>query len=177
MFCTKCGKKIDYDAIVCNECANGNTFFVNEENSKADTSYLTYQDDNNVEFQEPMTVAKRPKGSRTEGLGGAIGSVIFGFFGSIFSLCGISFVPALIYVLGGKIDYDFLFEILPLFSCGLLFVILSFVNAIKSLWIYKKAEIKPRATRSLGKVGLGFSIVSLCIYAFAVLYAIIGLYV
>ena len=173
MFCTKCGKKIDYNATVCNECANGNTFFVSEENGNADPPYLTYQDNNNVEFQEPMTVAKRSKGSRTEGLGVAISSVIFGFFGSIFSLAGISFVPAFVYVLTEKTGYDWLFEMLPLFSCGLLFVILSFVNAIKSLWIYRKAEIKPKATRSVGKVGLGFSIVSFCIYAFAILYAII----
>ncbi len=174
MFCTKCGKKIDYNATVCNECANGNTFF-NDEKNISDMSYINYQNQYNAPASEPMEVANRSKESRTAGMGGAIGSIIFGLFGSIFCFYLMCFAPSLVILWDNGFGLSAMWEFIPFFMLGIIFIMVSLINSLRALHIYKKATIKPSVTRALGRVGLGFSITGICFIAASVLITVVAL--
>ena len=72
MFCSKCGKQIDYDASVCNECAGiiKPPALKTEQKPKEISLYAKYKQ-------------ATAKGSMTTGLKGAGLSVVFGLIGII----------------------------------------------------------------------------------------------
>ena len=91
MYCTRCGKQIDYDAMVCNECA-----------AKANGAQPVQQPQPTPTYQQPVYQPQaqpkpqpsyfdqfkglRSKGNVMDGFGGALASTIMGFL-SLISLC------------------------------------------------------------------------------------------
>ena len=68
MFCKKCGKFIDYDSDVCNECRENNT-------TESASTVIANEGE----------ATKEPVGRRTYGLGLAIAGAAIGLFSAIFS--------------------------------------------------------------------------------------------
>ena len=82
MFCTKCGKQIDDNSTVCNECARAeNSFF------DASQQYNTYPQPPIV---EPTPESK--KGSRMVGFGGALAATILGDIAATFGMIPFLFI-------------------------------------------------------------------------------------
>lgn len=80
MYCTKCGKKIDYNATVCNECKA----------AEAGGYYYAYHGENAATFDAPAV------STRMFGFGRALAGVIIGFVGlyvAIFSIALAAILP------------------------------------------------------------------------------------
>lgn len=71
MFCNRCGKEIDYNATVCNECL--------EQERKAR--------ENNIPPATPPYPAKEKEGSIMTGFGKALTGIILGIVGLSVSIC------------------------------------------------------------------------------------------
>ena len=181
MFCTKCGKQIDYNSTVCNECARAeNSFF------DASQQYNTYP--------QPPIVEPTPepkKGSRMVGFGGALASAIlgeiaaaFGIIAFLFSVGG--FVDALTAAMlaDGAAAFEeiaFLFNFVSgdllgfcaFFVIGAIVMgIIAIVKGAKSIKVFRESSPKPIATFILGLVGIVGSALAF-ILLFYVVFAII----
>ena len=163
MFCTKCGKQIDYNSTVCNECVRAeNSFF------DASQQYNTYPQPPIV---EPTPAPK--KGSRMVGFGGALASAILGEIAAAFAII------ALLFGFGGFVDAltaailadgaEAFGEIAFLFSdvsddllgfCAFFVIgaivmgIIAIVKGAKSIKVFRESSPKPIATLILGLVGI-----------------------
>lgn len=176
MFCSKCGKRIDYEAIVCNECVNEQSFFV-EENKEV----LKVQTPETVDMRE-KTVEEKPKGSRRVGLGGAIAGVVMGYIALIFSALGMCYgiigaimaiaVPSMEPVDPEVSTVGWVFFIfgVAFMLVGIILAIVSLMKSAKSIKVFKKSSPKPIATLILGIVGLDYSIGSLLANYIAIIY-------
>ena len=200
MFCTKCGKKIDYEAAVCNECigmgqwfnkddqvapntdnnSNSQEFnvnndqhadnngFYNDQNNNAynnrgyDQSYNVYDQRSAAAYNsEP----EKPKGSRTEGLKGAIISAVL-------STLGFSFAYAAFLVFTSKSMMDFGSDVVIYAIVCLLFAIAGLVMSIiglakstAAIKVFKTSSPKPIATLIVGIEALGMGICGILVAA------------
>lgn len=164
MYCSKCGKQIDYDAEVCNECAE-------QEVAARDS--------------EPTPTENQPTGSRKEGFGRSLASTILGAVGFILSMLAITFailaagnllieyseslgvaVPIEAYeLLGESATFITLAIVFSIFTLGV--SIPGMIFGIKSMKVFFKAKregkVKPIATLVLGICGM---VASICAIAF-----------
>lgn len=74
MFCRKCGKQIDYDAVCCKECQEMDEFFGSDTPAVEEPSFPVQQ-------EKPVL-----EGSRKEGLGKALAATILGGIAYFFVL-------------------------------------------------------------------------------------------
>lgn len=175
MYCRKCGKQIDYDAPLCKECEQVENYFKSEEEKPAqtatpvDSSYSPtlpeYGYNPNYSSAQNYEPAKeKPKGSRTEGLGGAIASAILGevaFVLSIFALVFAELTAGFEYsstsYMGGVTK---VFIILTLIAMAF-----SIFLGIKSIVRFARAKrenrLKPIATLICGIAGVAMNAVAL----------------
>ena len=161
MFCSKCGKKIDYDAVVCNECSGNQSFFVEE-------------------VQKP-TMEEKPKTSRNLGLGGAIAGAVLGYIALIFSAIGMcySMVGVIAFIIGtaeGPEDILMIGE--TFFVVGIVFGLVGFIMSIVSLKkgiasikLVKKSSPKPIATLVLGIVSVDYAAAGLIMFGMGFVYS------
>ena len=135
MFCTKCGKQIDYNSTVCNECARAeNSFF------DASQQYNTYP--------QPPIVEPTPepkKGSRMVGFGGALTSAILGEIAAAFGIIAFLFS----FVSGDLLGFCAFFVI-----GAIVMGIIAIVKGAKSIKVFRESSPKPIATLILGLVGI-----------------------
>lgn len=164
MYCTRCGKKIDYDARVCRECEA-------EMAAKATVTdtYAAEQATQNVEqpVQQPQYPAQpvqpvQPAGSRMEGFGGALRSAIFATVAVILSIVtyvlgvvdlAISSTPG---VEGAASSTGVPFLFFMLVTIGMIIpALIKGIDAIKCFKREKSAgRLKPIATLILGIAGV-----------------------
>jgi hypothetical protein len=135
MYCKKCGKYIDYEADVCNECKEAENA---QEEVKDENAYNP--------FEETVAPAPADAGNRMYGFGKALASNIIGFFNMFLMAFGIA-LAAVYPPLG----------IVILLASVAGFVI-SLIFAIKSIKAFVKRCrekcAKPIATLVLGISGL-----------------------
>ena len=161
MFCSKCGKKIDYDAVVCNECSGNQSFFVEE-------------------VQKP-TVEEKPKTSRSLGIGNAISGAVLGYVALIFSAIGMcySIVGVIAFIIGiaeGPEDIliiggAFLAIGVVFGLVGLIMSIVSLKKGIASIKLVKKSSPKPIATLVLGIVSVDYAVAGLIMFGMGFAYS------
>ena len=138
MFCTKCGKQIDYNSTVCNECARAeNSFF------DASQQYNTYPQPPIV---EPTPESK--KSSRMVGFGGALTSAILGEIAATFGM-----IPFL-FIFGGVASGAILGFGIFLVIGAIVMGIIAIVKGAKSIKVFRESSPKPIATFILGLVGI-----------------------
>ncbi len=151
MFCSKCGKKIDYDAVVCNECSGTQGFFANEDTMP--------------------TIEEKPKTSRNLGLGGAIAGAVLGYIALAFGAVGMCYaiIGAIMkFTAFEPIDPDvtsigaIFLKIGIVFSLiTLIFAFISLSKGVKSIKLFKASRPRPIATLVLGIMSLDYSVASL----------------
>lgn len=151
MYCTRCGKQIDYDASICRECEA-------EMAAKA-TVTDTYAAE---QVTQPVQQPVQPAGSRMEGFGGALRSAIFATIAVILSivtyvLCvadlAISSTPGMEGA-ASSTGVPFLFFMLT--TIGMIIpALIKGIDAIKCFKREKSAgRLKPIATLILGIAGV-----------------------
>lgn len=140
MYCRKCGKQIDYDAPICNECRDAEIFF---------------GDSSNKDFSQPI-------GDRKEGFGQALASTIIGAITFFISLIAMTIITIAIeeitygYNGGGSIGISIFLAV----SClgGAIPAMIFGIKSIKCFIAAKRdGRIKPIATLVCGIVGLVLS--------------------
>ena len=161
MFCSKCGKKIDYNAVVCNECSGNQSFFVEE-------------------AQNPV-VEEKPKTTRNLGLGGAIAGAVLGYIALIFSAIGMcySIVGVIAFIIGTAegpediliIGVTFLAIGVVFGLVGLIMSIVSLKKGIASIKLVKKSSPKPIATLVLGIVSVDYAAAGLIMFGMGFVYS------
>ena len=161
MFCSKCGKQIDYDAVVCNECSGNQSFFVEE-------------------VQKP-TVEEKPKTSRSLGIGNAISGAVLGYIALIFSAIGMcySIVGVIAFIIGMtegpedplRIGVAFLAIGVVFGLVGLIMSIVSLKKGIASIKLAKKSSPKPIATLVLGIVSVDYAAAGLIMFGMGFAYS------
>lgn len=143
MYCSRCGKQIDYDAIVCNECR------AKEEAEKL-AAQAPVQPAQGYQ-QEQTSTCNKPL---DDGKGKAIAAVVMGAIAAFWSIFAI-YVPAFNFAVG------FIFFCVPSTVLG----ILGIVNGAKSIktFIYVKNQggSKPVGTLVMGIIGLALGVESL----------------
>ena len=169
MFCNKCGKKIDYNSFLCNECSNGE-------------SLLRTEDLNFTVVETPVTENKEPTDTvypQKVGLKGAISAAVLSCVSLILNYCGVVFmwvgvIMALIYGESSAIEavyYDY--ESFMMFAMvygipgiifgisGMIPSIKGFCRSVKAIKVVKRSRPKPVATLVLGIFGLDVSVENL----------------
>ena len=132
MFCSKCGKQIDYNSTVCNECARA-------ENSFFDAAQL-----NNTYVAEPAH--KSPNGSRMVGFGGALAAMIIGDLAIVFAIMSIAYLMT---------DVIVSYALFYVFIVGAFVMsIFSLVLGIRAIRVFVRSSPKPIATLVLGIGGI-----------------------
>ena len=185
MYCTKCGKQIDYDSPICKECvdemavaaAPAETVEPEAEQSVIEQSVIEQTElqpgesaevapANLVVESTPSPVAQPTAGGsnlRMRGFGKALTSTIMGFIGyffSVFSMAMLATEDPDVAIAGGV----FFVMSLPL-------AIIPFVFGLKSIGLFKSTPAgmpKPIATLILGIVGLSFAALSMLMLFFAI---------
>ena len=136
MFCTKCGKQIDYNSTVCNECVRAeNSFF------DASQQYNTYP-------QPPIVepTPEKPKGSRMVGFGGALAAMIIGDLAIVFAIMSIAYLMT---------DVIVSYALFYVFIVGAFVMsIFSLVLGIRAIRVFVRSSPKPIATLVLGIGGI-----------------------
>ena len=149
MYCTKCGKQIE-SGIICDECLAKDQVIVESAPQK------TYVVINNNEPRENE--------DRMLGFGKALSSTILSFVGAIFAIGAYVFA-----MMGDMVGEDDGAGVIALVVCSLPFLIISLVQGLKSIGLFKRTVgKKPIATLILGingtytaAMGLHFALVSL----------------
>ncbi len=163
MYCSKCGKKIDYDSPVCRECEEAeksfskkffkdDEFFTNKAESPSENSYPS----------SPQPSSKQPS-TRLEGFGVALTATILGFR---------ALVNFFKYANATSTGLEYLFLML-----GIGLAIPALILGIKSIKVYRRVKkqggVNPIATLVLGIVGLVFGALVLLILAVSFFIAMI----
>ncbi len=162
MYCTRCGKEIDYEATICKECE---CELLMEEKARKEAK--------EAEVVMVDYVSREPKGKVTDGLGKAIAASIVGGVGFIFSYMALIFVDLAI------IDY-YTYEslvgiavFLSMLSIGA--GIVSLIFGIKSIKFFINAKnqgrVKPIPTLVLGIAAVSLSPMTLLLGVIAFLAA------
>ncbi len=163
MYCTRCGKQIDYDAIVCNECLEKEKLEkdsqIETEAPKAEQEYREvprYQYNVPEEEAEALSDTSNP---RMFGFGKALTSTILGFVGWIVSYIALIVCAVAI----SEDDAIAAGLVLNLLASGL--SVPSLILGIKSVIGFKsrasRGAVKPIPSLILGIVGLSFSALAL----------------
>lgn len=146
MYCTKCGKQIDYDATVCHECAASA-----KEPEKAAAGGYGFADEMGYTYapaSAPQYAAAPVESTRMVGFGKALTATILGFVGYIFAI--VAFVLFALPV--GAI-------VLALMSIAL--GVVSLVFGVQSIGTFKRLKNgpggSPIATLILGIAGTVFA--------------------
>ncbi len=150
MYCTKCGKQIDYDADVCNECSVAENA---QQEVKDESAYSP--------FEEAVAPAPADADNRMFGFGKALASTIIATFNVIFSVITI--------ILSVEIPEAGI----VLFLMGVAMCALSLIFGIQSICTFKKRCkencAKPIPALVLGIVGIATSALA-SIYLFMALF-------
>lgn len=85
MYCTRCGKQIDYDATVCNECAAREAA---ENAAKNSTVTNIFEEQGGFGVAHSAPIAPTGENTRMRGFGAALTGVILSFVGLIFCMLG-----------------------------------------------------------------------------------------
>lgn len=189
MYCTKCGKQIDYDSPICKECVDEMAA------SAAPAETVEPEVDQNVieqsEIEQPVQTELQPGESvevapatytaqptpppavypsagganlRMRGFGKALTSTILGFVGYIFAAFTMGMLGAALE------DSDMAIAGVVFFVMSLPLTIIPFVFGLKSIGLFKSTPSwmpKPIATLILGIVGLSFAALSMLMLFFA----------
>ncbi len=173
MYCTKCGKQIDYDSPICKECvdemavAAAPAETVEPEVEQSVTEQTELQPGESAEVAPvsfvveptPSPVAQPTAGGsnlRMRGFGKALTSTILGFIGYFFSVFSMAMLATE--------EYDVVIAGGVFFVMSLPLAIIPFVFGLKSIGMFKSSPSwvpKPIATLVLGIIGLFFSALSL----------------
>ena len=149
MYCSKCGKQIE-SGIICDEC------LAKDQARVEFTPQQTYVVINNNEPKENE--------DRMLGFGKALSSTILSFVGIIFACVAYFFA-----LMGDSVGEDNAAVVIALVIVSLPFLIISFVQGLKSIGLFKRTVgKKPIATLILGingtytaAMGLLFALLSL----------------
>jgi hypothetical protein len=184
MYCTKCGKQIDYDSPICKECVDAMATSAEsqqpapvedewEQPVVEQTEEKTLQPGESVEVVAPVTTYAAPSvaqpaenGSnpRMRGFGKALTSTILGFIGYFFAVFTMAMISS------GEGDVEIAGMIFFMMSCPL--AIIPFIFGLKSIGTFKSTPAgtpKPIATLIMGIVGLSFAALSLLFLFFAMI--------
>ncbi len=129
MYCTKCGKQLDHDGTLCDDCRNEELIY------------------GSSEVDSYVEEVSAQNGSRMFGFGPALTSTILGFIGMILSMVALAMTE----------EYDaivsivVMFFIIPPFIIGLVFGIKSVKKFVAAC---KEDHVKPIPAFVLGLVGL-----------------------
>lgn len=170
MFCNRCGKQIDYDATVCNEC-------LQEERRRMEEAQRVNAEHNANPTPYP---AKEKEGSVMTGFGKALASTIMGFVGEVFViialycgliLLGVSTDPSLV----STFEFEYFLGVAimtVLISVGL--AIASLILGVKSLKLAlaekKEGRKFPIPTMVLGICGMCFAVAIFMIALMTILF-------
>ena len=195
MFCSKCGKKLNYAAIICNECLQGKAptqevgdnfytdlNFLEKDGGIVAESMAEQSTDALVSFdreshENPKSEecdASNSRGSRAVGLGSAIASAALAYPGLLYGIYGLlfSWIMFIMYY-GADSAFEYV-EYIPIGVFGVIFAIagliltvVGLVKGIKSIKVFKRSSPKPIATFILGLLGLDFSITFLVAFVFS----------
>ena len=152
MYCPKCGKWIDYQADVCNECKAAGNYQPNYEphpNYQQQAPYGFYQQPQ--AFNAPVSTEPDPT-NRSYGIGKAVVSLVFGIISIFCSMYAWACSLVLYYGTGGAA--------LVLFLISLPFTIIGLIFGISSIKCFKRRKAtcaKNIPTLVLGIVGLAES--------------------
>lgn len=137
MYCTKCGKELDHDGTLCDDCRNEELIY----------------GDNAVDSYVEEVFAQN--GSRMSGFGKALTSTILGFIGIILSMVALAMAE----------EYDAIVSIIVMFFIIAPFII-GLVFGIKSVKRFvaacKEDQVKPIPAFVLGLVGLVEATIIVC---------------
>ena len=188
MYCTKCGKQIDYDSPICKECVDEMAAAAAPTEAVEPTIELPVIEQSEVEQPEqtelqpgesvevaPITYTAEPAAQpaaqpaanatlRMRGFGKALTSTILGFVGYIFAAFTMGMLGA------AMEDSDMAIAGVVFFVMSLPLTIIPFVFALKSIGLFKSTPSwmpKPIATLILGIVGLSFAALSMLMLFFA----------
>lgn len=157
MFCSKCGKQIDYEATVCHECRGAE--------KTAESGYY-YADAATYAPTEPVAPVES---TRMVGFGRALTATILGFVAYVLSLIGLALF--VLPVAG-----------LVLSTMSLAMGIVSLVLGVQSIKTFKALKNgpggSPIATLILGIVGVvwaGFTLLFAALAALLVILVLVGL--
>lgn len=173
MYCTKCGKQIDYDSPICKECvdemavAAAPAETVEPEVEQSVTEQTELQPGESAEVAPadfiveptPRPIVQPMVGGvnlRMRGFGKALTSTILGFIGYFFSVFSMAMLATE--------EYDVVIAGGVFFVMSLPLAIIPFVFGLKSIGMFKSSPSwvpKPIATLVLGIIGLFFSALSL----------------
>lgn len=188
MYCTKCGKQIDYDSPICKECVDAMATSAEsqqpapvedvwEQPVVEQTEDKTLQPGESVEVAAPVTTytasavaqpVENGTNPRMRGFGKALASTILGFIGYFFAV----FTMAMI----SSGEEDVAIAGVVFFIMSLPLAILPFIFGLKSIGVFKSTPAgtpKPIATLIMGIVGLSFAALSLMFLFFAMI-ALLG---
>ncbi len=175
MFCNKCGKFIDYDSIVCNECAQ--QYYKNNVSSSTNTYYHANDtcglDSNKVESEKvqtynveqvPITPIQNQPNSRMLGFGKALISAILPEIALILSsVCIFSFALTIqtnsSYI---RIPMSMLM-ISGAFAVNIVAMVLSSQSILLVRKTVANGGVRPVATQILGIVGRVTSIITMVV--------------
>ena len=172
MYCKKCGKKLDYDGDLCEECRNRELVY-GDEQTKAETASTAYDP-----FDEPSTDANRATGNgnvaympsgengdRMHGFGKALTSAILGDVGVVLAYFGIY---ASIFSVGLGI-----FLILGSIALAVLGLVFG-IQSVQTFIADKNAgRVKPIATLVCGIIGIVGSAVTA--FVLVIMGAVLGI--
>ena len=183
MYCTKCGKQIDYDSPICKECVDEMAAAAAPTEAVEPTIELpVIEQPEQTELQPgesvevaPITYTAEPAAQpaaqpaanatlRMRGFGKALTSTILGFVGYIFAAFTMGMLGAALE------DSDMAIAGVVFFVMSLPLTIIPFVFGLKSIGLFKSTPSwmpKPIATLILGIVGLFFAALSMLMLFFA----------
>lgn len=161
MFCSKCGKKLNYAAIICNECLQGKAPCIDENTGAQEVGDNFYTDLNFFEKDGEIVAesmaerstdalvsfdreshenskseerdAPKPRGSRAVGLGSAIASAALAYPGLLYGIYGLlfSWIMFIMYY-GADSAFEYV-EYIPFGVCGVIFAIAGLILAVVGL--------------------------------------------
>ena len=147
MFCSKCGKKIDYDAVVCNECSGNQSFFVED-------------------VKNPV-VEEKTKTTRNLGLKNAISGAVLGYLALVFSICWVYclIIGLILCYFAPPVGIGVIISAVSCYVVGLILSINSLKKGIRSIILARNSSPKPVATLVLGIVSVDCAAGSLIVLA------------
>ena len=161
MFCSKCGKKLNYAAIICNECLQGKAPCIDENSGAQEVGNNFYTDLNLLEkdggivaesmaerstdalvsfdresHENPKSEerdASKPRGSRAVGLGSAIASAALAYPGLLYGIYGLLFSWIIFIMYYGADSALEYVEYIPFGVFGVIFAISGLILTVVGL--------------------------------------------
>ena len=161
MFCSKCGKKLNYAAIICNECLQGKAPCIDENSGAQEVGDNFYTDLNLLEkdggivaesmaerstdalvsfdresHENPKSEERdvpKPRGSRAVGLGSAIASAALAYPGLLYGIYGLLFSWIMFIMYYGADSALEYVEYIPFGVFGVIFAISGLILTVVGL--------------------------------------------